>query len=75
MLKIKLSRTGKKNQPSFRIVVAEAKSKRDGQYIDLLGFYQPLAEKNKVKVDQKKYQDWLQKGAQPTLTVKRLVEK
>lgn len=75
MLKIKLSKTGKRNQPSFRIVVAEAKSKRDGKYVDLLGHYQPLAAKNKVKVNQIKYKDWIKKGAQPTTTVKRLVEK
>ncbi len=75
MLKIKLFRTGKKNQAHFRIVVAEAKSKRDGKYVDLLGHYHPLNKNNKVKVDQKKYQNWLQKGAQPTQTVKRLVEK
>lgn len=75
MLKIKLSRTGKKNQASFRIVVAEAKSKRDGKNIDLLGYYQPLSKNNKVKVNQKKYQDWRHKGAQPTRTIKRLVEK
>lgn len=75
MLKIKLSRTGKKNQANFRIVVAEAKSKRDGKYVDLLGHYQPLNKNNKVKVDRKKYQNWLQKGAQPTQTVKKLVEK
>jgi small subunit ribosomal protein S16 len=75
MLKVKLSRTGKKNQANFRIVVAEAKSKRDGKYVDLLGTYQPLLKNNKVKVDKKKYQGWLQKGAQPTQTVKKLVEK
>lgn len=75
MLKIKLTRTGKKNQPSFRIVVAEARSKRDGQYTDCLGFYYPLSKPKVVKIDKKKYQEWLAKGAQPTETVRRLAEK
>jgi len=77
MLKIKLTRTGKKNQPSYRIVVVEAKSKRDGKYLESLGWYNPLAEKKKDKfsIDKKKYKEWLEKGAQPTKTVKRIAEK
>ena len=75
MLKIKLSRFGKKHQPSYRIVVAEACSKRDGKYIELLGFYNPLTEPKTIKIDKKKYHQWLNKGAQPTDTVRRLVER
>jgi len=75
MLKIKLSRTGKKNQPSYRIVVAEARSKRDGRYVDCLGFYNPLTQPKTVHLDRKKYDDWLAKGAQPTATVRRLAQK
>ena len=74
MLKIKLTRLGKKHQPSYRIVVVEARSKRDGKYIKLLGFYNPLSKTNKIKIDKEKYQEWLSKGAQPTETVRRLVE-
>jgi len=74
MLKIKLTRLGKKHQPAYRIVVAEARSKRDGKYTDLLGHYNPLAKSNKVKINKEKYQEWLAKGAQPTDTVRRLVK-
>lgn len=74
MLKIKLFRAGKRNQPAYRIVIAEAKSKRDGRYIDLLGTYNPLASPAKVNIDRKKYQEWIQKGAQPTDTVKHLYQ-
>jgi len=75
MLKIKLSRFGKRGQPFYRIIVAEAKSKRDGKYVDLLGTYNPLSQAAQNKLDQKKYQDWLNKGAQPTDTVRGLFKK
>lgn len=75
MLKIKLTRLGKKHQPSYRIVVAEARSKRNGKYIESLGFYNPLTKPKTIKIDKKKYQEWLTKGAQPTETVRRLVKK
>lgn len=75
MLKIKLSRYGKRGQPFYRIIVAEAKSKRDGKYIDLIGTYNPLSQPAEIKLDQQKYQDWLKKGAQPTDTVRGLFKK
>lgn len=75
MLKIKLTRRGKKNQPSYRIVVAEAQSKRDGKYLDLLGFYNPLTKPATIKINKESYLNWLKKGARPTETVKKLVKK
>jgi len=75
MLKIKLSRTGKKNQPSFRIVVQEAKSKVDGKAVDILGNYIPLSEPAQIKIDKKRYQEWVSKGAQPTETVRQLFKR
>jgi len=75
MLKIKLTRRGKRGQAYYRIVVAEAKSKRDGKYTDLLGTYNPMISDKQITLDTAKYQDWLKKGAQPTLTVKSLFEK
>lgn len=73
MLKIRLMRTGKKNQPSFRVVVAPAKSKRNGQYVASLGFYQPL--KKVFKINLAQYEKWLKLGAQPTETVLKLIKK
>jgi len=75
MLKIRLSRRGKKNQPSYRIVVMPARSKRDGKYLELVGFYNPLTKPATIKIDKKIYQKWLEKGAQPSQRVKKLVAK
>lgn len=75
MLKIKLSRLGKRGQPFYRIIVNEAKSKRDGKFIDLLGTYNPMSDPKEIKIDKVKYQDWLKNGAQPTNTVKGLFKK
>jgi len=75
VLKIKLSRTGKRNQPYYRIVVAEKRSKLTGQYIDLLGNYDPNDPNNKLTIDKKRYADWIAKGAKPTDTVRQLVAK
>lgn len=75
MLKIKLVRIGKKKQPSFNIVVAEAKSKLNGRYLDSLGLYNPLPKPHIIKIDKKKYQKWLERGAQPTQKLRSLVRK
>jgi len=75
MLKIKLSRQGKKHQPHYRIVVAEDRSKRDGKVTAQLGYFQPTSQDKKVVIDLPLYQSWIKKGAQPTSTVKNLVER
>jgi len=54
--------------------VAEARSKRDGKYLDSLGFYNPLSQPKTIDINKKKYQEWLQKGAQPTETVRRIIK-
>ena len=75
MLKIRLTRTGKRGQPHYRIIVCEARSKRDGKVMDNLGYYNPLTNPSEVKIDKEKYSHWIQKGAQPTLTVKNLAKR
>jgi len=75
MLKIKLARFGKRGQPHFRIIVNEARSKRDGQYVALLGHYAPTATPKILDLDLKAYAEWIQKGAQPTDTVAALAKK
>ena len=72
MLKIKLSRTGKKHEPHYRIVVAEKRSKRDGKYVALLGQYSPLTTPSTIVIDTKSYDHWLSQGAKPTDTVRKL---
>lgn len=73
MLAIKLKRIGKKHQPSFRIVVAEKRSKLNGRYIEDIGWLDPGADKLNIKKDRAEY--WLKVGAQPTDTVHNLLVK
>jgi small subunit ribosomal protein S16 len=73
MLKIKLARFGKKKQPHYRIVINEARDKRDGRYVDALGHYAPTMNPKVLTIDMVKYEDWRKKGAQPTETVAALV--
>ncbi len=75
MLKIKLARFGKRKQPHYRIVVNEARDKRDGQYIALLGQYAPTQTPKILNVDLDAYQEWMKKGAQPTETVAALIKR
>lgn len=72
MLKIKLLPTGKRNQPHFRIVVAPDRSKLTGAPAAVLGHYHPLS--GELEVDQAAVKEWLSKGAQPTLRVRRLLK-
>ncbi len=75
MLKIKLQPTGKKHQRSYRIVVAEGKSKLSGKVLDSIGTYNPHEEpEKKITVNQESYQAWLKKGAQPTETLRKLIK-
>ena len=74
MLKIKLTRLGKSGESHYRIVVAEQRSKRDGKFIDELGYYSPQTEPATVKVDQPKLKKWLSLGAQLTPTLKLLLK-
>ena len=74
MLKIKLSRTGKKGFATYKIIVNEARSKRDGRYLEKLGFYNPNTKPTTLKINQKRLDYWLSKGAQPTDTIRRLLK-
>jgi small subunit ribosomal protein S16 len=75
MLKIKLARFGKKKQPHYRIVINEAKSKRDGKYVDVIGSYAPTQQPKTLEFDVEAYNSWVKKGAQPTDTVASLFER
>jgi small subunit ribosomal protein S16 len=75
MLKIKLTPLGKRDHHFYRLVVTPDRSKLTGQYLSLLGTYDPHHPENKLNYDRKAYQLWLEKGAQPTATVKKLVSK
>lgn len=75
MVKIKLARSGKKNSPSYRIVVQEARSKRDGKVVEVLGYYRPLDVPPALHIDKPRYQKWIAVGARPTETVFHLSKK
>jgi len=75
MLKIKLARFGKKNQAHYRIVVNEARDRRDGKYVALLGHYSPTYQPKVLELDLKAYESWIAKGAQPTETVAALYKR
>lgn len=72
MVKIRLKRMGKKRHPIYRIVVADARSPRDGRFIEEIGTYDPNKEPSEFKVDEEKAKKWLKDGAQPTDTVARI---
>ena len=72
---IRLKRTGTKNLPSFRIVVADSRSPRDGRSIETLGFYDPKKAGENFSVDLERARFWLARGAQPTETVHSLLKK
>jgi small subunit ribosomal protein S16 len=74
MLRIRLRRVGKKKQPSYRIVVAEANAPRDGKFVDQVGHYNPLTDPPTVVVAEERVRHWLSKGAQPSATVGRLLQ-
>ncbi len=73
-VKIRLKRMGAKKSPYYRIVVADANTKRDGKAIEEIGSYNPIGEK-KVVINEEKAKKWLAVGAQPTDTVKSLFKK
>ncbi len=75
MVKIRLKRMGAKKAPFYRIVVADARSPRDGRFIESLGYYDATTQPAVVKIDGEKALAWLGQGAQPTDTVRSLFSK
>ena len=74
-VKIRLMRMGAKKSPFYRLVVADSRSPRDGRFIESVGHYDSTTEPAVIKIDEEKAINWLQKGAQPTDTVKSLFSK
>ncbi len=75
MVKIRLTRVGRKKKPSYRVVVADARAPRDGSFIEIIGHYDPLTDPPTVVVDEERALKWLRQGAQPTEPVARLLDK
>lgn len=74
MLRIRLQRSGRKNRPNYRVVVAEHSAPIKGRYIEMLGTFDPLVEKHGLVVDTAKVEEWIKKGAKPTNTIARLLK-
>ena len=74
-VKIRLRRMGQKKAPFYRIIVADSRSPRDGKFIEEVSYYNPMTNPAEIKVDAEKVQKWLDSGAQPTETVKSILNK
>lgn len=73
--KIRLMRMGRKKRPFYRIVVADSRTKRDGNFIEIIGTYNPLPTQMELKIDEEKAMKWLSVGAIPTDTAKSLMSR
>lgn len=73
-VKIRLNRMGAKKRPFYRVVVADSRSPRDGRFIEIIGQYDPTQQPALVKIDEEKALAWMDKGAQPTDTVRSLLK-
>jgi small subunit ribosomal protein S16 len=74
-VRIRLKKMGAKKKPFYRIVVADSRSPRDGRFIEEIGYYNPTTTPTTIKIDTEKAQKWIQMGAQPSETVKKLLAK
>ena len=74
MVRIRLMRVGKRKQPSYRVVVADGRSPRDGRIIESIGRYQPRTEPSEIEIDSERAVHWLRQGAQPSTTVRKLLQ-
>ena len=74
-VKIRLSRHGAKKRPYYRIVVADARTPRDGRFLEQVGTYDPRTPEAALKLDQAKVDGWIKQGAQPTQTVRNLIKR
>jgi small subunit ribosomal protein S16 len=75
MLRIRLRRVGAKKQPSYRLVVADIRSPRDGAFVEVIGHYDPMTNPETVVIDAERATHWLHQGAQPSETTARLLKK
>jgi small subunit ribosomal protein S16 len=75
MVKLRLARMGAKHAPCYRIVAMDSRKARDGQYIEQIGFYNPVSNPKVIEIDAELAKKWIADGAQPTDTVRSLLKK
>jgi small subunit ribosomal protein S16 len=73
-VKLRLTRVGSKKNPIYRVVAADSRSPRDGRFLEIVGRYNPQTEPSTIDLDDEKIKSWLEKGAQPTEAVARLIK-
>jgi small subunit ribosomal protein S16 len=75
LVKIRLTRIGAHKNPFYRIIVADSRARRDGPFIEIIGTYDPKKEPSEIKLDSERAKYWLERGAQPTDVVRKLLQK
>ena len=75
MLSIRLTRMGAKKKPFYRIVVTEKRSKRDGRFVESVGYYNPCRNPADIKINRERINYWIERGAQPSDTVRSLIKR
>ena len=75
MVKIRLKRMGAHKRPCYRVVVADSRCARDGRFIEEIGFFDPIADPEEIRIDGDRAKEWMSKGAQPTERVRSLMKK
>jgi small subunit ribosomal protein S16 len=75
VVRIRLLRTGKRKQPSYRLVVADQRSPRDGRFVEILGHYNPLTNPSQITIDEERALHWLSTGAQPSESATALLKR
>jgi len=73
-VKLRLTRVGSKKNPIYRVVAADSRAPRDGKFIEIVGRYNPQTDPSVIELDEEKVRAWLEKGAQPTNAVARLLK-
>jgi small subunit ribosomal protein S16 len=73
-VKLRLTRVGSKKNPIYRVVAADVRSPRDGKFLEIVGRYNPQSEPSLIELDEEKVRRWLERGAQPTQAVTRLLK-
>jgi small subunit ribosomal protein S16 len=71
---MRLTRVGSKKNPIYRVVVADSRSPRDGKFIEIIGRYNPQTDPSTIELDDAKVQEWIDKGAQPSEAVRKLIK-
>jgi small subunit ribosomal protein S16 len=74
MVRIRLRRTGQKGQPSYRLIIADKESPRDGRFLEIVGFYNPRTEPATLQIKEDRIYEWMSKGAKPTESVAQLLK-